>query len=94
MIKKASKSASGTAFFGDTITTSIGKLIELFPNSYSKNMAKTNYYFILETSDGDIFTVYDWKQPLPSLEENVVFNIGGHSSEITEKAKLELLELI
>lgn len=94
MIKKASKPASGTSFFDTTITTSVGRLIELFPNSYSRNMAKTNYYFILENSDGDVFTVYDWKRPLPTLNEEIVFNIGGHSSEITEKSKLELLEII
>lgn len=94
MIKHTNKSASGTAFFEDTITTSIGKLIELFPNSYRKNMSKTNYYFILENSDGNVFTIYDWKQPLPSLDEKIVLNIGGVTPEITEKAKQELSEII
>ncbi len=45
MIKKASKPASGTSFFDTTITTSVGRLIELFPNSYSRNMGKNKLLF-------------------------------------------------
>lgn len=94
MIKETSKSISGTSFFGTTIITSVNKLIQLFPNSYSRDMEKTNYFFELENSNGDVFTIYDWKRPLPELNEEIEFNIGGYSSEITEKSKLELLNEI
>lgn len=94
MIKNTEKSANGTSFFGDKILTTPRKLIELFPEACNKNVEKTNFNFTLENSDGEVFTIYDWKQSYPDLDENVDFHIGGHYKRITEKTKYELLLLI
>lgn len=94
MIKNTKKSANGTSFFGDTITTTPNKLINLFPSTCDRNVEKTNFNFTLENSNGDVFTIYDWKQSCPDLNENVDFHIGGISKEITEHSRIELLQLL
>ena len=97
MINYTPKSAAGTSFHGTTITTSVGKLKSLFPNSYeSQNDGedKSNYDFTLEVN-GNIFTIYDWNEYRPiEDDEQISFHIGGHNSEITETAKSELLKLL
>ena len=97
MISYTTKNASGTSFHGTTITTNVGKLKSLFPGSYySQNDGsdKTNYDFTLEVN-GDVFTIYDWKEYQPiGDDEQITFHIGGISKEITETAKSELLKLL
>jgi hypothetical protein len=62
------------------------------------NFDKSGIFFILETSDGDVFTVYenlygdyDFGADDKSLIE---FHIGGHSQSVTEKAKTELVDML
>jgi dihydrofolate synthase/folylpolyglutamate synthase len=53
---------------------------------------KTNFEWEMETEDGDVFTIYDWKEYRPlGYDEMIVWHIGGHSKEITDKALQELL---
>lgn len=98
MVKETSKSANGTSFHGTTISTNVARLIELFPNSYSEQNDgedKVNYDFELETSTGDVFTIYDWKEYRPIDDyETIVFHIGGVSREVTDQAKMELLQML
>jgi hypothetical protein len=98
MIKETSKSTSGTSFHNTTITTNVARLIELFPNSYSdqnNGEDKVNYDFELETSSGDVFTIYDWKMGRKIDDyETITFHIGGISREVTEQAKKELLQML
>lgn len=98
MAKHTRKSGGGTSFHGTTIVTTVGKLIKLFPNSYDDNndgSDKVNYDFTLETSDGDVFTIYDWKYYRPiGNDEEIEFHIGGKNSSVTEQAKAELLALL
>ena len=97
MIKETKNHGDGTSFHGTTITTTVGKLKELFPNSYTSQndgKDKTNYDFILEIND-EVFTIYDWKIYRPiSDNESVSFHIGGHNANTTEMAKSELLKLL
>jgi hypothetical protein len=98
MVKETIKSTNGTSFHGTTISTSVGRLIELFPRSYSSQNDgedKSNFDFELETSTGEVFTIYDWKEYRPiGKEERITFNIGGFSKSDTEKAKSELLKML
>lgn len=98
MAKHTNKDSSGTSFHSTTIITNVGKLIKLFPDSYTgdnKGNDKVNFDFCLETSKGDVFTIYDWKYYRPiGMYEPVTFNIGGFSREVTETAKRELLEIL
>ena len=98
MVKETSQSVNGTSFHDTTITTSVGRLIELFPNSYSDQNSgedKVNFDFELETSTGEVFTIYDWKEYRPiHMDEQIRFHIGGFSKSVTEQAKSELLEML
>jgi len=45
----------------------------------------------LETSDGDVFTVYDWKYYRPIGENEILdFHIGAHTAQIAFQAKNEM----
>jgi hypothetical protein len=98
MVKHTRKSSGGTSFHGTTIKTTVGRLKELFPNSYyeqNDGSDKCNYDFTLETSDGDVFTIYDWKIYNPIKDDELVnFHIGGFNLDTTIKAKNELLKML
>ena len=97
-IRKATKSTIGTSFHGSTITTQVGRLKETFPTSFRETntgQEKCNYNFKLELSDGDLFTIYDWKEYRPIADDEfITFHIGGFSAEITEKARMVLLDTL
>lgn len=98
MLKHTRKSGVGTSFHGSTIRTTVGKLKKLFPNSYEEQndgRDKTNYDFILEDADGNIVTIYDWKEYRPiSDDEMIYFHIGGKNQDITQRAKSYLESII
>jgi hypothetical protein len=61
-----------------------------FPNTGED---KINIEFVFETSEGYVFTVYDWKEYTPlQKDKHYDFNIGGQSSSVTEMALKELTE--
>ena len=96
MIIQTRKNANGTSFHGTTISTTVGRLKELFPYYDSQNdgTQKSNYDFTLE-NNGEVFTIYDWKEYRPIKDDEVIsFHIGGHSVDVTENAKRELMKLL
>ena len=50
----------------------------------------------METDNGDVFTVYDWKEyrSIKTPYETIEWHIGGRSKQITEQAKREIMETI
>ena len=98
MAKKTKLSETGTSFHGVVIVTTANKLMSLFPKSYTlenDGRDKVNIDFVLETENGDVFTIYDWKEYRPiDLDEEIEFHIGAFSPEISDTAQKELLELL
>jgi hypothetical protein len=92
------KSANGTSYFGTTIKTTPQLLKKIFGFSYHESndgRDKTNIEFTLETSDGKVFTIYDWKLYRPYDDNELIdFHIGGHSQSVTEQAKDEIFNEI
>ena len=88
----------GTSFFRHTVSTSINRLTELFGEAMEISFDqddKVQYEWVLETSEGVIFTVYDWKEYREvSMYETVEFHIGSHSPRESHIAWQELLEVI
>lgn len=82
--------ASGTSFHGTTVKAT-AKQIESFMGESVFSCNKTNYNWIAVTDDGDLFTVYDWKEGDINENTEVFFHVGGFSKEATEKAKAEML---
>jgi hypothetical protein len=98
MAKLTEKSANGTSFYDTVIRTTVNKLVEAVGKAQWENNSgddKTNFNWICETEDGDVFTIYDWKEYRSiRLDETIEFHIGGESKSITDKAKRELLEIL
>ena len=97
MAKKTNKSNAGTSFYNVIITTTPQKLLDLFGEpTYGDNSGKdkTNFDWVLETEDGDVFTIYDWKEYRPLyMDEHIDFHIGGMSKYVTINAWNELRDL-
>lgn len=97
MAKLSNKNAS-TSFHGTTIRTTVNKLEQAIGQAqciYNSGDDKTNYDWDCETEDGDVFTIYDWKEYRPiGPNEMIEFHIGGETKSITEQAKRELLAIL
>ena len=90
-MKKTHKDTCGTSFHGDTIFISVEELINLLGEpQFQENDGndKVNYYWDCETEDGELFTIYDWKEYRPISDfEQIEFHIGSFTKEISEKVK-------
>ena len=95
-MRKTNKSTGGTSFHDITIRTTVHTLIKLLGQPTivdNTGLDKTNYEWEMETSEGDVFTVYDWKEYKVLDEHEIIdFHIGGHSKAVTEQAKNELYD--
>jgi hypothetical protein len=97
MARKIEKEFSGTSFHGEVVSVSVQDLIQAFgsPN-YSHNTGedKVNFEWCMETEDGELFTIYDWKEGRPlGLEETVEWHIGSYVST-QGQAEKEILEVL
>lgn len=94
-MKKTTKEANGTSFHDTTIRCSVKLLKEILGEcTYGNNdgQDKVNYEWVMETEDGDVFTLYDWKEDrILDDNDSVEWHIGGFSRKITEQAKIELV---
>ena len=93
-MKKTSKSSSGTSFHNNTILASVNELTAVMGEpDYSPNDGedKVNFEWEMETEDGDIFTVYDWKEYRSiGLDEQIEWHIGGINGNTAYKGLCEL----
>jgi hypothetical protein len=98
MCKSTNSSTSGTSFHNVTIKTSVQQLINAFgAPEYEGNTGedKVNYEWDMETSEGDVFTIYDWKEYRTiDVNEQIEFHIGAHSKFVSLTAKEEILDAL
>ena len=98
MAKHTKQSASGTSFHGVEFSATPQQLINLFPNSYYGNndgSDKVNFDFTLETQNGDVFTIYDWKEYRSlKMNELIHWHICGYDEQTCLQGKAEVLELL
>jgi hypothetical protein len=94
-MKKTTRSTNGTSFHDNTITASVRELEEILgaPTFMCNDGAdKVNFEWEMETEDGEVFTVYDWKEYRYIAEaETIEWHIGGKSRSETEAALSEIL---
>ena len=97
-MKQTDKSANGTSFHNHTFTATVDDLRNVLgqPQFESNDgQDKVNFDWIMETEDGEPFTVYDWKEYRRLEEDEVIeWHIGGRSGADTEKALLEIREAL
>ena len=87
------KSSGGTSFHGTTFKATPQQLVDLFTPDYDANDGrdKTNFDFTLETENGDVFTIYDWKEYRRLNENEIVeWHVGGKNGIVTAKAVNEM----
>jgi hypothetical protein len=93
-MKKTSLSANGTSFHDDVFNASVADLRKILgePN-FEENTGedKVNFDWTMETEDGEVFTVYDWKEYRTLDEHEIIeWHIGGRSGIVTGKALNEI----
>lgn len=97
-MKKTFKEIGGTSFYETTINCSVATLRKVLGEpEYNRNDGedKINFEWTMETNDGDVFTVYDWKEYRSLNESDMIeWHIGGYNRTTTEQAKSEIREAI
>ena len=97
-MKQTKKTANGTSFHDSVINTTLVELKRVCGEPIcgdNDGEDKVNYEFNMETDNGEVFTIYDWKEYRPIAKDEVIeWHIGGKSQYITETAKEELLKAI
>ena len=93
MCKKTYKNVDGTSFQNVTFKASVQDLTNVFGEPYNNNTGedKVNFEWDMETENGDVFTIYDWKEYRKiDLDEQIEWHIGSHSREISGEAQYEV----
>ena len=97
-MKQTNKETNGTSFFGTTFTATVQDLRKILGEpicEFNDGEDKTNFEWEMETEDGEVFTVYDWKEYRRLREdEPIEWHIGGNDSLATMNAAEELEEAL
>lgn len=95
-MQPTTKSANGTSYHGQTITLTRNELQTFCacePDAFGDLNDKVQYEWTMETSSGDVFTIYDWKEYRAFKEdETIEWHIGANSIEIAQDALDEILQ--
>jgi hypothetical protein len=97
MAKKTYQDTDGTSFHGVTIRATVDQLTKAFGEPYDNNSGddKVNFEWDMETDEGEVFTIYDWKNYRPiGRDEIVTWNIGARSKSVSNDAERELLKAL
>ena len=98
MAKKTYQSTDGTSFHGVTIRASVDQLISAFGDpsmEYNTGEDKVNFEWEMETDEGEVFTIYDWKEGRPLRSDEIVtWHIGAKSKSVSNVAERELLKAL
>jgi hypothetical protein len=97
-MKKTEKSADGTSFHNVTIKTSVNELIRVLgdPDDDSNTGEdKVNFEWVCERENGDVVTIYDWKEyRMIDVNEKIEFHLGGHNALSIFNGKEDLIALL
>jgi hypothetical protein len=97
-MKQTDKSANGTSFHDTTFIATVADLRKILGEpqcEQNDGQDKCNFDWTMETEDGTVFTVYDWKEYRRLEEdEDIEWHVGGRSGADTEKALNEIDEAL
>lgn len=89
---------SDTSFHSATFQSTVKTLTKVLGEpAYDNNDGedKVNYEWEMETPDGIVFTVYDWKQYRPIKDTELIhWHIGTETPEKSLQVKIELMQLL
>ena len=93
MAKKTYKNVDGTSFQGVTIKASVQDLTRALgePDNNNTGEDKVNFVWDMETEEGKVFTIYDWKEYRKISDIEVIeWHIGANSKMVSLDAKDEI----
>ena len=94
MLKSTNKEVNGTSFHNSTVRASVNELIKVIGEpTYVVNDGedKVNIEWELEDDNGNVITIYDWKEYRKiGYDEKINWYIGGKNKDITDNAKGEI----
>jgi hypothetical protein len=97
MAKKTYQDVDGTSFHGVVIRATVDQLTKAFGEPYDNNSGedKVNFEWDMETDEGEVFTIYDWKEYRPlQRDEYVTWHIGAKSKSDSNVAEREILKAL
>jgi len=97
MAKKNYKDKDGKTFHGVTIRATVDQLTKAFGEPYDSNSGedKVNFVWDMENNEGEVFTIYDWKEyRVLKSDEIVTWHIGAKSKSDSNVAERELLKAL
>ena len=98
MAKKTYQSTDGTSFQGVVIRATVNQLTSAFGDPTivdNTGEDKTNYEWEMETNEGEVFCIYDWKEGRPlGKDEFVTWHIGAKSKSVSNDAEREILKAL
>ena len=93
-MKPTKKLANGTSFHNDVFNASVSDLRKILGEpDYDDNSGddKVNFEWVMQTDNGNVFTVYDWKEYRILDEDEIIeWHIGGHNGSVTAEALNEI----
>ena len=103
MAKKTEKGANDTSYHGTVINLTVNELTRIMGEpqfdvrEWNKRFTddtwdggKVTVEWTCENKDGDVFTIYDWKEYRHFFDDDTItWHIGGHSKKVTEQALKE-----
>ncbi len=91
-MKQTTKSPSGTLFMSVTVFASRNELAAVCGTpQYFFGNSKVRHCWDMETEDGDVFTIYDWKQPHNiDSDEPITWSIGSLNYLAADTARSEI----
>lgn len=84
--------ASGTSFHGTTIRATFTQMLDALGHPMD-GCGKTFHEWVGKIN-GQIFTVYDWKEGYFTVDTPIDWHIGGFNQEVTDAAKEAIFELL
>lgn len=93
-MKPTTQSAVGTSFHNSTVNATVNQLRKILGEPLfedNKGDDKVNFEWELETEDGEVFTVYDWKEYRSISEDEVInWHIGAKHWTVSNRAEEEI----
>ena len=96
-MKRSDKEVDGTSFHNHTFKASKAYLTNVIgepewtERAYQNITEKVQNEWICETEDGDVFTIYDWKEYREYGDDEIIeWHIGGFNGKVTEQAQREI----
>ena len=98
MAKKTYQDTDGTSFHGVVIRATVNQLTSAFGDPTivdNTGEDKTNYEWDMETNEGEVFCIYDWKEGRPlQRDQYVTWHIGAKSKSVSNDVEREILKAL